>query len=189
LISSGQQGDLALAGSSDPNIAEVEDVAVGKTGGEIILCIVPAAILAGAEPKTVDLYEALAEAIGTGGGLASDCYDLFTAPNSQDVANAIRTLPIALHLERLAGQEREDFLALLERARRDSHAQKILRRELMESGALRHFAFIIETYRQRALEILEWLAPPEPSRSVLQAKIDEMSFFATRPKPAARAVV
>jgi geranylgeranyl pyrophosphate synthase len=185
-MAAGQQRDLALAGSANVTAAEVEAVAVTKTGEELILCIVPAVHLAGAGRKAVRLYEALAKALGTGGGLASDCYDLFTAPRSEDLANAIRTLPIALHLEALAGKEREEFLALLEQARRDMGAQTLVRKRLLASGALRHCAFIIEMYRRQALQMLDRAAPPEPTRSLLQAKIDEMSFFATTHEPTGR---
>jgi geranylgeranyl pyrophosphate synthase len=177
-MAAGQQRDLALAGASEITAAEVEAIAVTKTGDELVLCIVPATLLAGASPDVVCLYEALARALGTGGGLASDCYDLFTAPQSHDLANAVRTLPIALHLDALAGPERKAFLSLLERAREDAEAQTIVRKELIASGALRHSAFLIEIYRQQALALLDQLAPPEPTRTLLQAKIDEMSFFA-----------
>jgi geranylgeranyl pyrophosphate synthase len=185
-LAAGQQRDLGLTGSSHVTAAEVEAVAVAKTGEEAVLYVVPAAILAGAKPDVVGLYEALASALGTGGGLASDCYDLFMAPKSHDLANATRSLPIALHLEAVAGNERGKFLALLEQARRDAGAQTILRKQLVSSGALRHSAFIIELYRRQALHLLERLAPPEPTRSVLQAKIDEMSFFSAAHKPAGR---
>jgi geranylgeranyl pyrophosphate synthase len=184
-LAAGQQRDLALTGSDEIAASEVIAVAVEKTGEEAVLYVVPAAHLAGARPNAVRLYEALARALGTGGGLASDCHDLFTAPKSQDLANAIRSLPIALHLETLTGGEREKFLHLLGQARRDVDAQTILRKRLMTSGALRHCAFIIETYRQNALGILIRLAPPEPALSVLRAKIDEMSFFVTRSNTAA----
>jgi geranylgeranyl pyrophosphate synthase len=176
-MASGQQRDLALAGSPHIDAAEAEAIAVAKTGEELVLCIVPAAQLFGATPQVVELYEGLAKALGTGGGLASDCYDLFTSPRSQDLANGVRTLPIALHLDTLADAEREGFLTLLDQARRDEDAQTVVRQRLVASGALRHCAVIIEIERQRALQLLAEAAPLEPARSLLQAKIDEMSFF------------
>jgi geranylgeranyl pyrophosphate synthase len=188
-MAAGQHRDLTLAGSPNVDAAEAEAIAVSKTGEELVLCIVPAAHLAGAAPRVVGLYQALARALGTGGGLASDCYDLFTAPRSQDLANGVRTLPVALHLEALAGKEREEFLTLLGRARRDDDAQTVVRKRLVASGALRHCALIIELERQKALTMLDEAAPPEPARGLLQAKIDEMSFFAPRDATAGRASV
>ena len=49
-MASGQQRDLALAGSPHIDAAEAEAIAVAKTGEELVLCIVPAAQLFGATP-------------------------------------------------------------------------------------------------------------------------------------------
>lgn len=84
------------------------------------------------------------------GQLASDCHDLFDAPHSRDLANGTRTLPIALHLERLRGRPQDRLLSLLDRARLHAGAQAQVRRTLRQAGTLRHCALAVEVHCQRA---------------------------------------
>lgn len=176
-MSAGQQGDLSMAGTPAMVAEEVESSVAAKSGEELAIFASLAAQLAGASSGLVDLYARLGRALGTAGQLASDCHDLFTAAHSRDLANGSRTLPIALYLATLYGEEREAFLCLLEAAKGDATAQAEVRRRLREAGVLRHCAFIVEVYCQRALKLLDRTCPLEPGAGGLLAMIDSISFF------------
>lgn len=150
--------------------AHVGSLAVG-------CCYSLAAQFAGASAEVVTLYAAFGRALGTVGQLASDCHDLFLAAQSCDLANGTRTLPIAFHLERLAGAERAQFLALLEQARTDAGAREAVRRGLRAAGALRHCAVVVEIYCQRALRVLELARPWELASRGLREMVHGTSFF------------
>lgn len=172
VMSAGQERDLASAGSAHARVQDVEASVAAKSGEEVAMFATMAAQFAGADRDIVSAYAALGRAIGTAGQLASDCHDLFDAPESRDLANGTRTLPIVLHLDR-----ETSFLDLLEKARNDPAARDEVRRHLRASGALRHCAFVVEVYCQRALEALEEARPLEPARSGLRLVIDRLSFF------------
>lgn len=55
----------------------------------------------------VALYDDTGRALGTAGQLSSDCYDLFTAEHSRDLASGTRTLTVVLYRERLNGSKKE----------------------------------------------------------------------------------
>ncbi len=175
-MSAGQQRDLALAGSEEAGADEVQAI-LGTKGEEMAIFAALAAHLAGATTEIVETCAALGRAIGTAGQLSSDCYDIFTDPDSRDLAHGTRTLPIALHLERQTGEERARFLALLDQAREDAGMREAVRQRLIASGEMRHCAFITEVYCQRAYRALEQMNPLEPARSGLRAMIDSVSFF------------
>ena len=184
-MSAGQQRDLALAGAATAGPDDIAASVDDKSGEELALFAALAAQLAGAPAALVRTYAALGHALGTGRQFAEDCYDLFTAPHSRDLASGARTLPIALYLERQTGEERARFLALLADARRDAAAQEAVRRCLRAAGVLRHCAVIVEVYCQRARRLLEEAAAGEPGRGGLQGMVDVVSFFPRRP-PAVR---
>jgi len=176
-MSAGQQRDLALAGSSMVSPREVEDLVAAKSGAEVAMFATLAAQFAGAGLEAVNAYAEFGRTLGTGAQLASDCHDLFQAPHSKDLANGTRTLPIALFLKRLSGEERTSFLTLLEQARVDVAAQEAVRGRLRPSGVVRHCAFMVELYCQRGLRALEQAAPREPAATGLKALVDGISFF------------
>ncbi len=176
-MSAGQQRDLATAGSERVSVAEIEASVEMKTGEEVAMFARLAAQLAGASVETANIYAAMGRALGTGGQLSSDCYDIFTAAHSKDLANGTRTLPIALHLERQNGAERGVFLAMLDKARYDAAAQEEVRERLRAAGEMRCSAFVVETYCQRALRLLDQANPHEAARGELRALINSVSFF------------
>ena len=176
-ISAGQHRDLAFAGAPDVTVEEVEASVTGKWGEVVALFAVLAAQFAGACPEVVEAYETLGRTLGTAWQFAEDCYDLFTAPRSRDLGNGVRTLPIVLYLERQTGTARTQFLDLLDQARNDSGAQAAVRQRLREAGVLRHCAFIVEVYCQRAQHLLEQVQAQEPGRSGILHMIATMSFF------------
>ena len=94
-----------------------------------------AAAFAGAGAAALDQYDAMGRALGTAVQLTSDCRDLFEAPHSKDLAAGTRTLPIALTLDRLAGNERTEFVALLHRARTDTAAGMAVRERIRAYAA------------------------------------------------------
>ena len=176
-ISAGQHRDLAFAGATDVTVEEVEASVTGKWGEVVAMFAALAAQCAGACPEVVEAYETLGRTLGTGWQFAEDCYDLFTAPRSRDLGNGVRTLPIVLYLERQTGTARMQFLDLLEQARTDIGAQAAVRHRLRAAGVLRHCAFIIEVYCQRARRLLEQVQAQDPGRGGILHMIATMSFF------------
>jgi len=179
-MSAGQQRDLALAGTSGADVGEVEASVVAKSGEGWALFAALAAQLAGAEPEVVDAYASFGRWLGAARQIANDCHDLFTAAHSRDLASGARTLPIAMHLERLAGQERHSFLGLLDGARRDSGAQRAVRARLRAAGELLRCGVQVEVHCRRAGRALERARPLEPAAGLLRSMIDEASFLPKR---------
>ncbi|GAC1635806.1 MAG: polyprenyl synthetase family protein [Chloroflexota bacterium] len=178
-MSGGQHMDLAHAGASWVSARAVEASVRAKSGEEAALFAVLAAQAAGASPGLTAVYERLGGAIGTAGQLASDCADLFRSEHSKDLDSGARTLPIALHLERLDEPERERFLDLLREARTERAAQERIRQRLLEAGELRRCAVTVELYCQRARRALQETRALEPGRSGLGGMIDRISFFSS----------
>jgi geranylgeranyl pyrophosphate synthase len=176
-MSAGQQGDLSFV---DAQTVEVDDLiasVVSKSGEEVGMFAQLAAELAEATPAQHDAYTAFGRAIGTAGQLASDCYELFHEATARDLVHGARTLPIALHLERLAGRDRTNFLSLLDRARYDGDSRTAVRDTLRATGVLRLCAFVVETYCLAARRALKQAAPRAPAFEGLRMMIDGITFF------------
>lgn len=177
VMSAGQQQDLAATGGDFVPSGEVEASVKRKSGEELAMFASLAAELAEAPADIVASYASVGRAMGTAGQLSSDCYDLFQADLSSDLANGTRTLPIALYLERLREEERAPFLTLLRQAGTEEDAREAVRQRLRTAGVLRKCAFIVEVYCQRALQILNEVQPLEPAASWLRTCIRSISFF------------
>lgn len=180
-MSAGQQQDLARVDAVAVTPDEVRASVEAKSGEELALFAAMAAQLAEAPAEVVERYAAMARALGTAGQLSSDCYELFQDPACRDLVHGARPLPVALHLERVSGEERNSFLRLLDQARQPGNAgeaaRESVRKRLREAGDLRRAAFVVEVHVQRALRLLEEAAPQEPARSGLRAIIALISFF------------
>lgn len=180
-ISAGQQRDLRLAGRTRLSPAAAEVIAAGKSGEVLAVLAALAAALAAARPRAVAGYAALGRALGTALQLRSDCYDLFGAPRSRDLAAGARTLPLALYL-RARPRERRAFLSLLTAARTDPAVQNAVRARLIEAGVPRLAGAVIARYCARAHAVLNRLKPREPAGSALHALIDRCSLTESPPR-------
>lgn len=181
-MAAGQQADLAGHGRREPPRAgDVERAVAGKSGAEVATFAALAAQLAGAAPDVVERYTAMGRALGTAAQLASDCYELFDDPAARDLAHGVFTLPLAIHLERLAPEQRIPFMDILARARTNAAARDEVRRTLEDSGSLRHAAVVVEIHRQQAFRALASAAPREPAATELRALIDSVGFFPAKP--------
>ncbi len=109
--------------------------------------------------------------------LGSDWGDLFVSPHSRDLASGTRTLPIALYLERLCEAERQAFLDLLDQAQRSPDAQSAVRAQLEASRIAFRYAFIIESYCQRARRLFREAQLSLPAARDLNALISRLSVF------------
>jgi len=176
-MSAGQQQDLAFAGSSEVSTEEVHASVNRKSGAEMGMFAALGALLAGAPAEQVHLYREVGRAFGIAGQLASDMHDLFVAERSMDLANGTRTLPIALCLDRYAGQEREGFIALLRSAQSSTSAADRMREEIKASGAARYCAFVIEVQCRRALRLLAETATIGEPRHRLERMIASASLY------------
>ena len=168
----GQHRDVRTAGMADVSAKAVEDSVVAKTGEEFALFAWLAAMYAGAAAAELERYDAMGRALGTALQFLSDCRDLFNAAHSKDLAAGTRTLPIALTLERLAGDARAEFLALLDRARTDTAAGIAVRQRIRAARVVPLCAMVIEVYRQQALAAIEAAAAPEAARLRLRRLCD-----------------
>jgi geranylgeranyl pyrophosphate synthase len=180
-MSAGQQGDLALTGSDDAPVEKVDAVAQGKSGAFPAMLAAMAARLADAPEEVIEQYGAMGRAIGTARQFRSDCHDLFGPRDSRDLMHGTRGLPIALHLQALAGAERADFLALLDTARRDAGAREAVRQRLLNAGVPLECAFLIDLYCAQARTALTACVPRPPAAARLHALVDEASFLAPEP--------
>lgn len=175
----GQLHDLRGAGQEQIRPEDVERSVEHKSGEEGALIAMLSAAMAGASDAVIQKNGELGRAISTGGQLATDCYDLFQADVSKDLANGTRTLPIAIHLSRLEGPARKAFLAQLDEARTSDATRRLIQRELRTNGVLRLCAFIVEVYCQKARDILGELDIPAEAQQKMDRMIDHVSFFST----------
>lgn len=185
-ISAGQQRDLSAIGHPRLSPAAVEAIAAGKSGEVQAVIAALAAALAGAPARAAAGYAAVGRALGTALQLRSDCYDLFGAPWSRDLATGACTLPVVLYLQPLPAAERRAFLALLAAARVDPAAQNTVRARLIEAEVPRQVGAVIARYCARAHTTLDQLRPREPAGAALRALIDRCSLLETpdgRPGP------
>jgi geranylgeranyl pyrophosphate synthase len=166
-ISAGQQADLALTGTREATVAEVEAAATGKTGERFATYCALAAAMAGATPEVAALYAQFGREIGIARQLISDCHELLFDPVCRDLAHGTRTLPIVAHIDLLIGADRSRFLDLLDRARTDPHAQEAARQELRASTAVSRVIFRARLHYGRARALIDRLAVGEPLRSRL----------------------
>ena len=179
-MSAGQQADIVQAGTGTVTGSAVTAAAAGKTGTQCALFARLGAELAGAPPTLADTYAEMAHTYGMALQVVEDYVTLFHGERSRDLASGIRTYPIARHLERLTGQERQHFLDLLDHARTDVVAQEQVRRELIDAGIPRLCAVITEVHCQRARRALAAAGPMEPAGSALRALIDAKSWFSSQ---------
>ena len=179
-MTAGQLADLNKAGSAETSVDDVEASVVAKSGEEYAMFALLSAQLAQTNEKLMKLCSSFGQACGVAAQLFSDCYDLFKAAHSRDLASGTRTLPIAFHLEGLKGQAREEFLRLLDLARTDPDAQKTVRNQLLATGELRKSAFVAESYCQQALHFLSKMEAMEPAADLLRQKIYNVSFFSKK---------
>jgi geranylgeranyl pyrophosphate synthase len=168
----GQHRDVRAAGTADVSAKAVEESVAAKTGEEFGLFAWLAAMYAGAAAAELEQYDAMGRALGTALQLVSDCADLFDAAHSKDLAAGTRTLPIALTLERLSGEARAEFVALLDRARTDTAAGIAVRERICAARVVPLCAMVIEVYRQRALAAIETAAAPDAARLRLRSLCD-----------------
>ena len=171
----GQHRDVRAAGRTDVSAKAVEDSVVAKAGEEFALFAWLSAAYAGAGAAELDHYDAMGRALGTAMQLTSDCIDLFVAPHSKDLAAGTRTLPIALTLERLTGDARTEFVALLDRARTDTAAGSAVRERIRAARVLPLCSMIIAVYRQRALAAIEASDAPASAGLGLRTIVDRFT--------------
>jgi geranylgeranyl diphosphate synthase type I len=154
VISAGQQRDIAGAGRDDLSVEDVEASVAAKSGAVHGLAAKLAAQLAGAGDGIAACYEQMGRAIGTAAQIVSDCYDIFVAPDSRDLRQGARTLPVVLALTAMTDDERTVFRSLLREAEADAGARNAVRQRLLEAGAVRRAATIIDIYCRRAYAAL-----------------------------------
>lgn len=173
----GQLHDLRGAGKELVRPEDVEQSVEHKSGEEGALIAMLAAHMAGASEETVQIYGDFGRALATGGQIATDCFDLFQADHSKDLANGSRTLPIAIYLSRLQGADRAAFLSQLDEARTTPAMRTLVQRELRAKGMLRLCALVVEMYCQKARDALDQLSLAGLERRTLDYMVAHVSFF------------
>jgi len=178
----GQLADLASAGSSPDPDAVVASI-VGKSGGELALFTRLAALLAGMDHDIVEHCAAMGRAMGVAAQIGADCIDIFQSEHSDDLTNGTRTLPIALHLHTLGGEDRKRFLRLLGAAQQDRQAQVAARDAMVAAGCVRQCALLTRVWMEKAHRHLSAVARFDPPAQVLRDWI-ELSAFERGKAPA-----
>ena len=177
VISAGQQRDIAGAGRDDLTVAEVEASVAAKSGAVHGLAAKLAAQLAGAGDDTAARYEEMGRAIGTAAQLVSDCYDIFVAPDSRDLRQGTRTLPVVLALTEMEDAERTAFCSLLREAEASAGARSAVRQRLLEAGVVRRAALIIDIWCRRAYAALADTGASGIAKGELEAIIRDCSLL------------
>jgi geranylgeranyl pyrophosphate synthase len=170
----GQIADLADTGRNDLTAASVEATVAGKTGAECALFAGLGATLAGASPDHLVAYETFGVEYGIANQYATDLAELFGDDVCRDIVNGTRTLPIVLHLARLAGSERDAFVRALDDARRDPAAAAGVRTTLASSPALRATVLQILIHAERARVALASAQPHAAGAALLEQFLREL---------------
>lgn len=177
-IGAGQQADLRLCDSETATPDEVLAAVRGKSGERRVAYARLAGELAGASDEEISPYEELGRQLGIVAQLTSDCADLFSSgADATDLMNGTRTLPIVLRLAPLRGQERSDFVARLDAARRDRDVRMTVCEELRAAGIPMAATLYAEVHRQQALRALEAARPRQPGRAGLEAMVAAFALF------------
>ncbi len=171
LAGAGQQLDLALVDSVQPDPDLVLASVAGKSGEQLALYCEWAALAAGAGTEVVAAWGAYGRALGSAAQIKSDMSELCHDDWCRDLASGSRTLPIAYHLQK-AGTARAAFIDLLAQARTDQGAQRAVRQALFDSGAMRMAALVAQLYVERGRQALQRAEAGEPARSRLLALLD-----------------
>jgi geranylgeranyl pyrophosphate synthase len=166
-ISAGQQVDLALTGTHEVSVAEVEAAVIGKTGERFATYCRLAAEMAAASPQAMADSAAFGREIGVARQLISDCHELLVDPECRDITHGARTMPIVAHINRLSGADRSRFLDCLDRARTDRRAEQSVRQELREADEISRVIFRARLRYGRARAIVDRLGAREPGRARL----------------------
>jgi geranylgeranyl pyrophosphate synthase len=176
VISAGQQRDLAAAGRDDLTVEAVEELVAAKSGETHALAAALAAQIAGADAATVERYQRMGRALGTAAQIATDCHDLFLAPDSRDLQHGARTVPVVAGLRALSGDGRAALLALLRRAQSDAEARAAARSRLRALGAIRVSALIVAIYCRRAYAALAESGASGAAQDTLEQLIRDCSL-------------
>jgi geranylgeranyl pyrophosphate synthase len=171
-VGAGQLLDLEIANGEIPTPEVAEECAVQKTGlGAELLCEL-AARLAKADAETVERYATVGRGLGTARQLQNDLDGLRESQRTSDLARGGKTLAVALHAHDLEGDQRQDFVAVLERARTDPGFQTAVRARLQHSGSLREAEESVARWRGTALAALTAAQPNDPACSALKRLIE-----------------
>lgn len=174
-IGAGEFLDLETFGRSDVTLDEVRAATLGKTGERRALYAMAGAILGGGSTEVVRAYGEMALHYGYARQIASDLWDLFSAPKSRDVASGSRTWPIVWALATTSDGEHAQLLEQLAAARRDPAATDALRATLRAHGADVRAALEIELARQRSKQAFLRARPKAPAAATLEAMIDALA--------------
>lgn len=177
VISAGQQRDIAGAGRDDLTVEDVEASVAAKSGAVHGLAARLAAQLAGADDTTAARYEQMGRALGTAAQLVSDCYDIFVAPDSRDLRQGTRTLPVVLALTAMSGDEHTAFCSLLREAEAKADARRAVRQRLLEAGTVRRAATIIDICCRRAYAALADAGASGTAKADLERLIRDCSLL------------
>ena len=167
-MADGQIADLADTGRADITADRIFTSVAGKTGAECALFAGLGAIVAGTAPERCEHFEQFGTEYGIANQYVTDLLELFADDVSRDLVNGTRTLPIVWHIEGLAGVERDAFLDLLERARRDPAAAASARATLAASPTVRRTLLQIMIHIERARAALVLAQPSGPAAALLE---------------------
>jgi geranylgeranyl pyrophosphate synthase len=151
-MSSGEQADLEVP--ENPTAEDAVQIATAKSGSQFALYAGAAARLAEAPPELEAHYVEYGLCLGTASQLMSDLADVCRAPESDDLRNGARTLPIVHALNTLEPPDRDRLEEALRACRTVDGAQAEARELLIRAGSpayVAHEAYLLRGRGQSTL--------------------------------------
>ncbi|MGE3074262.1 MAG: polyprenyl synthetase family protein [Dehalococcoidia bacterium] len=173
-VSSGQQLDLALRGTSHPELQQALDAATGKTGEMMATVGRLAASLASDDADLVEAFADTCRDYGTAWQIDSDLRDVLDPERSRDLANGTRTLPIAAYLEVAPESARAEPIRLALPGSLAS-GEGATGNESAAVAAVAYCISVSEGYTASASRRLDALRLLEPAGSMLRLLLFEAS--------------
>lgn len=180
LMTSGQNEDILFSGAKNVNVESFINMVNKKSGAEISLFAKAGAMTATENSQIISNFKELGLNIGIASQLGSDLKDLTTGNFSKDLLNGKKTLPLIYALYTLKGEEKNEFITTLDKARHDTSCHKKIREVLLKCGSLIYIGMLVEVYYQKALKSLMDANLLEPAKSALMEIIKGVSLISPR---------
>lgn len=130
---------------------EVLSIFKGKTAPAFDVALTLGALLGGADEDTIDAINDYSEALGIAYQINDDLDDLTSSTNDLDACRP--SLPMAVALERLKGDDRDAVVKWWKRAEDRPSGEQLLSL-LQENGIIEHSRSLLASFKERAVTAL-----------------------------------
>ncbi|MDO8519490.1 MAG: polyprenyl synthetase family protein [Deltaproteobacteria bacterium] len=178
VMAQGQSKDILSRFDGNLSVEDMEASVAAKSGEEMALFCRFAALMAGQDEKTVRDCMQLGRDLSVALQIISDLTDIYENSISTDLGQGTLTIPLALHLLRLAPKEKDSFIGLWKESGKNPAARFSLQQMLKNSGGVAHASMMIESYSEKALLTLNSLPLGQVARNGLEELIETISRYA-----------